>query len=261
MEPVWQVALSNDELATILRILDAPTMIGLLQSDPPSAHADHTAGEWSLRARRYAALDDDGALKLRRELIELVFACVAPEHTFLMVHQDSSGYAEQAFGHICAHVAVLHQQPNSALHLLTRCASIEVLSRLLIDGAHCSSLKPGVGLALHLPRTVIPTVQALAREQRSDEAIALLHANGCPQEQAERLVGLFCGHHTLSVFYSLQPQRTHEVVGYEWTVIANADQAWCLSTDEVGLCWLEPVSTPQLFERLQRMLPAKALAA
>lgn len=205
------IQLSDEELRLILyltKLTDFPWLdeaaLDPMLSDEQQAYGMMVA-ERALRSRKLARLNEDGALRIREDLLRLIGICAYAESSLYLTQillPESVGVRFAV--HQNGNERVFYQQPQPALHQFGRLGDWdEVIDGFVQRLGWPQNGESELDDALLVPADLLATVRAEAFEDR-EIAYDQLVAAGTPDPPAERLIDFLSKPHQLSVFQQIR---------------------------------------------------------
>lgn len=263
-----RVLLSRNELLVILKLLAVADLPGLGPDPLGELSAEQqaygmTVAERSLRAREMALVDQQGALLVQREVLELIGSCALAQGTLVVTDvRPSENRANQWFGHRLDTTFVAHFLPDSALHQFNQVADRAALAALIGDFASWPDCPAAPLAALELTGAVL----AAAREQAGQDgrtAARLLVEAGADAASAEAVAAILSSAHGVTVVQAIHRRDADTAAVTSVTVLYNKTGVWVMTEMEAsaspgsgagdGLYRLGPATRPQVEALIQQL--------
>jgi len=247
--------LSREELLLLLKLLNADYILGLTPDPLGELSAKQQAfafiyAERALRARQLATVDEQGVLKVQRELLDIIGICVYPERSVVAHHILPNKQASLFTGHCREAQYAIHLIPEAALHHITLHPTSATFFNELIAFCRCQKLPEALTEGMFIDGE---TYKRLCESVSSGNELAslnLLLEQGVTHDSAQSFVTTLLAPHTISVVQFLNPLSTNSLAKREMTILQSESQAWLVvqsnRIDSDELVSIQPLTTQML---------------
>ncbi len=262
-----QLLLTYEELALVLKLVNAATLPGLRQptTEPRTAEQEMQAlayAERSLRARELARLTPEGQFVVNTALLSAVSVCAYADRALLVQHIKPDHTLVEFYGAHKDGAVVTQSQPEPGLYQLAVYQDPAELITQALASSDCLSLGPAPGEALTIGDDALRQARQCAEQGMVAEAAALLAVDN-DAASAAAVAAALAGPHALSILSVYERQTDHTARVRELTVLHTPEAAWLMTTlPEQQARRLWPITSAELGDVLmEHMHSAAALVA
>jgi hypothetical protein len=256
--------LGREELALLLHIFHAPTLLGLDENPlegmtEEQAAAAMVTAERALRARGLIRiLEKENRIEVEPITMALVGSCLQPLYSVRISVQFQGEDLRTRYYHIARHLTVEHASPETGLHEFTGVAEVkDMVPRMLAFLRLGDQVAPACAEG-RVRESVLSQARDLAGSGNAGAARAALVqdglAEGTSQALVETLADPLSNSSAIRVEYG-EP-RSQQVRGF--SLLEGRNGLWLLVPEEMGdenpEVMLQPVTASAAHSRLEALL-------
>lgn len=255
--------LSREELILLLRLIDAVYVFGL-EADPLDNLTEQQQAvgllyaERALRAKGLAMLNEQGQLKIQRDLLEAVGTCAYPHKSIVTHHFAANALPIPCFFHLRDKSIIAHTISESVLHHLVLLADQQSLLNEILSVCCCETLPETVAIDINLKGEVFSQAHERAMKGEIQAAVDVLTVNKVNEVSAEIVSKMLSSSHNVSVIHILTPLPENSLAKRELTILHNTETAWLMvqsETDATNSTFtLQPITTDKFKTLLEDIL-------
>lgn len=251
-----QLLLTYEELALVLKLVNASTLPGLRSSQveprtPEQEMQSLMYAERSLRARELARITPDGQFVVHNALLSAVGVCAYAQEALMLLHIRPDRTLIEFCGSQKDGTVVTYTQPEPGLYQLSVLQDPADLVAQALASCDCQSLPVAQGKTLTVADITLKQAREFAEHGLVREAAALLAADN-DATSAATVAELLAAQHALSILMFLRRQPDDTVLTQELTVLHTPQVAWLMTQlPDQATRHLRPISSPELSDVLR----------